>query len=84
MGAEVTQTANWKQIRQLDLSPGMIKTIHLAPSWLSLLSGHQDKPSSKRGCLRPDDVHRNGTTAADTSLVSNRPIIATAVLSRHP
>jgi hypothetical protein len=46
MGAEITQTGNWKQVRQLDLSPGMIKTIHLAPSWLSLLSSHQDKPSS--------------------------------------
>jgi len=43
MGAEVRQTAN----RQLDPSPSMIKTIHLASSWLSLLSGHQDKPSSK-------------------------------------
>jgi len=84
MGAEVRQTANWKLIRQLDLSPVMIKTIHLASRWLSLLSGHQDKPSSKPECLRPDDVHKNGTTAADTSLVSNRQIIATAVLSRHP
>jgi hypothetical protein len=84
MGAEVRQTANWKQIRQLDRSPTMIKTMHLALSWLSLLSGHQDKLSSKRRCLRPDDVHENGTTAATTSLVSNRQIIATAVLSRHP
>jgi hypothetical protein len=83
MGAGIRQTANWKHIRQLDPSPTMIKTIHLAPSWRSLLSGHQDKSSSKGGCLGPADVHKNGTTAADASLVPNRQI-APAVLSRHP